>query len=235
MQTIEQLQAKQAATMARLEKELAVAKLLPAVPHYVDASANMGWPLASYKVKGIRGAIAMLKAFTVVPFTEYRDGCTRLQPVQFVPESKRDTHAGQWALAIGVNTDFVSTCNAGTDVRIRFFARVEGLDVVNIWLDVEGPNYIGSFQALAADCQMRNTGRFGHGRTVVAGSVRPNAAMNRATDKFIQWSTGTPERANIDYLVRADLANVDTPAAELTHALAVLTGLSAEFDAKETI
>ena len=235
MRTMAQLEAEQAAAVAKLKKQHAVAACLPVAPDYVDASSAMGWPLATYKVEGLRGALEMLKRFTVVPFTEFRNGFLRLQPMQFVPVEQRDKHAAQWALSIDVSTHFLSHCGAGTTVRVKFFARVEGLDVVNVWLDVKGPGYIGSFNALGATCKTRNTGNFGHGTAVVPGSARPNAPLSGAADRVQAWGTGGDDWANHSYLVHTDLEGQDTPGAELKHAVEVLTNLSTEFDAKGTI
>jgi len=227
MQTVEQLKAKQAAELAKLEAANALAALLPIPPKMAFAERVTGTPFVCYDVDGVAGAIEAIKLFTVVPFTEYRNGSLKLCPMQFVPEEKRDVHAGQWALQIDVKHHFFSHCGAGTTATIKFFARVQGVDVpVHIWLDIKGQGYIGSMPKWAPTASIKR-GRFGHesGGGVERGSVRANVILSSQCQRTITWGTGGDDWANHSYLVSADYADQDATPDELTHALAVLENL----------
>ncbi len=237
MKSLDEMKAQQAAELATLEKQHALASKLPVTPWFVLLpSKATGYPSASIKVQGIRGAIEALKAFTVVPFAEHRDGCLRLVPMEYVPEQARDKVSAQWAFQLKVDTHFFSHCGAGTNLKISFFARVSGAsaaDIVSITLDVTGPNYIGSFMALAARAQFRNSGAYGQGRAVVSGSKGPNVVLAAECGRVIDWATGGDDWANYSYLIATELEGTDATAAELVEPFNVLQNLSDQFDAKE--
>lgn len=227
MKTIEQLQAEQSKAIRKLQAEHNLAALMPLPPSTVMADTLTGSPWVSYKVEGIRGALEVLKAFTVVPFSEYRDGCCSLKPMELIPEAKRDTNCAQWALSLDVSTHFFSRCGAGTNVKVVFFARIPTAGLVRITLDITGPGYIGSFNQLGATCQIRKN-------QVVRGSVQANRALDGATTRYIKWASGGDDWASFSYLVPAEYADMDQPAETLKEALNCLLNLSDEFDAKVT-
>lgn len=225
MKTIEQLQAEQAKALAALKAEHELAALMPAPPTYVSTSRLTGSPWVSYKVEGLRGALELFKLFTVVPFAEYRDGCLSLKPGELLKPEARDKFASQWAYSIDVSTNFESHCGAGTTLKIKFFARVPGVDVpVHVTADVTGPGYIGSFNALGASCQWK-------ANKVVRGSKAPNRALC-GVGRLIAWGTGSEEWANYSYLVSAEYADIDQSFEDLREAMLNLQNLSDEFDAK---
>jgi hypothetical protein len=236
MKSLEQMKAQQAREIANLEAKHALAAKLPIMPWFVLLAGKPGnYHSVSIKVEGIRGAIEAIKAFTVVPFAEHRDGCLSLVPMEFVPESKRDKTSAQWAFQLKVDTHFFSHCGAGTNLKIQFYARVAGAggnDVVSVTLDVKGPGYIGSFNQLAAQANFKNSGSFGHGRAVVYGSVKPNSALNGACQRYYKWASGSEEWANFSYLISTELEGVDVLGSELVEPLNILRNLSDEFDAK---
>lgn len=234
MQSIEEMKAQQARELAALEAKHKLAALMPLAPSYVAADTATGTPRVSYKVQGLAGALEVLQAFTVVPFTEYRDGFLHLKPIAFCKGIDADKHADQWGASIVAETSFTS--NLGyplTTIKVKFFARIPGLElangVVHVTLNVTGPDYIGAFNVLGASCQYTSNNR----SQVKAGSIRPNAALNGA-GRLIAWSIDS-NSAHHEYLINSDFADQDaTGNKELSHLYATLQNLADEFDNKVT-
>ncbi|MNQ72355.1 hypothetical protein D3C85_870570 [compost metagenome] len=231
MQSINELKAKQARELADLEAHHAFAKLLPVMPYHVNLTMSTGTPCASIKVEGIGGALEALKAFTIVPFTEYRDGSTlRLEPMTLIRGIDKDKYADQWAVSVRTDTNFCGEMGPHTSVKVWFYARIEGAYQANgmvcITLDVNGPDYIGNFKALAPSCEYTSNAR----TQVKRGSIRPNAALNGYCDRFHSWSV-PGNRALYDFLIVGDYADQDaTGPKQLSHLFGQLQNMSDEFD-----
>lgn len=222
MKTVEQLKAEQAAQLAALEAQHAIASKLPGTPWYVTESRATGCPGASYKVKGLRGALELFRQFeTVVPFAKVREGCLYLRPVECLPEKVRENAVGEFAVKLDVTQGFRG--QFGPTVKMHFWARVENLGVIEITADIEGPGYIGAFHSLGCSYRMR-------GEQVERGSVRPNAALYGACQDTIRWA-GSDDSAHYTYLIGADYQGEDNEIATLGHAPAILQNLADELDA----
>jgi hypothetical protein len=229
MQDINELKAKQARELADLKAMQDFAQLLPLAPSYVRASLVAGTPRATIKVEGIGGALEALKLFTIVPFTEYRDGCLNLKPIAFCKGIDADKHADQWAASLVAETTFISDLGPHTKVKLKFFARIPGAlqanGVVHITLAIKGPDYIGMFNALGASCEL-SPGR----KQVRQGTKRPNNALNGYCDRVISWASDDTT-ANYEYLICSDYADQDaTGPKELSHLFGQLQNMSDEFD-----
>lgn len=236
MQDINELkaqQAQQARELAELEAKQAFAQLLPLAPSYVTVSALTGTPRASFKVQGLGGALEALKAFTIVPFTEYRGGgCLNLKPIALCKGIDADKHADQWAASLVADTTFISDLGPHTKVKLKFFARIPGAfqanGVIHVTLDIQGPDYIGMFNALGASCEL-SPGR----KQVKQGTKRPNDALNGYFDRVITWASDDTS-ANYEYLICSDWSDKDaTGPKELSHLFGQLQNMSDEFDNKE--
>lgn len=233
MQSIEELKAKQAQELADLEAKHKFTALLPFAPSYLAIKAATGTPRASFKVKGLGGALEALKAFTIVPFTEYRDGALHLKPVALCKGADPDKHSDQWGASFVAETDFLSHLGyPHTTVKLKFFARVPGVietnGLVHITLDIQGPDYIGGFNALGASCTFAGKGRARH---VVRGSKAPNAAVNSYFDRVISYGGMAEDRAHYEYLICTDYADQDCSGdKELSHLYGQLQNMADEFD-----
>lgn len=236
MQSIDDLKAKQAQELAKLEAEHKFAALLPFEPSYIALSCATGTPRVSFKVEGLGGALEALKAFTVVPFTEYRNGGLHLKPVALCEGADPDRHSDQWAVSLVAETDFLSHLGYPlTTVKLKFFARVPGVietnGIVRVTLDIQGPDHIGGFNALAATCAF--TGK-GSGRHIERNSKAPNLALNGYCDRVISYGGMGDNRAYYVYLIHSDYADQDCSGSkELSHLYGQLQNMADEFDNKE--
>lgn len=233
MQSIDDLKAKQARELAELEARHKFAALLPFAPSYIALNAATGTHRVSFKVEGLGGALEALKAFTVAPFTEYRDGNLHLKPVALCKGADPDKHSDQWAVSLVVETDFLSHIGKPhTDAKMKFFARVPGVveanGLVHVTLDIKGPDYIGGFDALAATCAFTGKGR---GRHVAHNSKAPNLALNAYCDRVISYGGMGEDRAHYEYLICTDYADQDCSGSkELSHLYGQLQNMADEFD-----
>lgn len=224
MKSIAELQKQQAQEMAALQAQLEIAAKLPGEPWYVAASRATGCPGASYKVKGLSGVLELVNKFEVlVPAAKYRDGSLVIRPVECLPEKAREQANGEFLLKLDVQQSLVG--NYGPTAKAHFWARVEGIGIIEITADIEGPGYIGSFYALGCKFQARNG-------QVIKETIRPNPALYGACQDTVKWAWGN-DSAFYSYLVGADYQNEDNEVSELGHLPAVLANLADEFDAKD--
>ena len=229
MQTVEQLQAKQAAELAALQREHAIANALPLAPSSIVEVKGLP-PKATYKVQGVRGALELLQKFPViVPFTQYRNGWLRLTPLELVPEHHQTSNTdGAYAAHLNTNYHAESHCNAGTDAKLKFFTRAEGVGIVQISADITGPDYIGGYHRLNPTTNQKGA----RGR-IVERTFSANPMLNGYFDRVQYWSTGDigPIKAwaNVDYLLCAD-TDADSAPEKQSHAIGQLVNLADELE-----
>lgn len=224
MKTIEQLKQEHAAQLAKLERELTIAEKMPIVPAFIVTSAGRA-PYVTYKAKGILGALDLVQKFTIVPFAEYRNGCLYLDPLEQLPKKAQDEDvAAIYAFNLSVNQTIGSY---GPNVKLAFFARVDGLGLVSVSIDVEGSGYIGAFPNASACYQLHNNGK------LIKGSVRPNNQLHSIADKLIKWASGSEEHINYSYLFVSDYFDIDQKAEDLTHSVDVLKNFAFEIGETE--
>lgn len=232
MKSINELKASHARELADLEAQHAVAKLLPLVPSFVYFHPD-GEVQARIAVEGLGGALEALKAFTVVPFTEYRNGSTlMLKPTALIPGIDKDKHCDQFAASLISDTSF---SGASTTVKVKFFARIPGVyqagGIVEILLEVsepKGEDYRHNFKKMGASCEWTNANRL----QIKHGTIRPNAALYGYGDRFHSWSV-PGSRALHEFLFSADYADQDaTGAKELSHLYGQFQNMVDEFDCK---
>lgn len=235
MQSINDLKAKQAQELADLEAKHKFVALLPFEPSYVALKCATGTPRVSFKVEGLGGALEILKAFTVVPFTEYRDGFLHLKPVALCKGADPDKYSDQWAVSLVAETDFLSHLGyPHTTVKLKFFARIPGIietnGLLHVTLDIQGPDYIHGFNALGASCSF--TGK-GSRRHVERNSKTPNQALNAYCDRVISYGGIDEGQAHYEYLICVDYADQDCAGPkELSHLYGQLQNMADEFDNK---
>lgn len=227
MKTIDQLNADHARAVATLTAELAVASALPVTPHRVmQTGKSIGAPWATYKVKGLRGALELIQRFNVVPVTVLRDSCASVKPAEQIAEDKQDKASGNYAAWLNVKEMQGYSASA----ELLFFTRIDGVGLVRVCADIEGPDYIGAYSALrpvAREERDRRTSR------VIARTFSANGELYAMTDYRIVWSSGdtgpVKTSSEISYFLCADQLG-DLPGAEQSHALAQLGTLSDKFE-----
>lgn len=226
MKTIDQLNADHARAVATLTAELAVASALPVTPHRVmQTGKSIGAPWATYKVKGLRGALELIRQFNVVPATVLRDSCTSIKPVEQIAEDKHGKASGNYAAWLNVSEMQGYSASA----KLLFFTRVEGFGLVRVCADIEGPDYIGAYSALrpvAREQRDRNN-------RVISRTFAANDELYAMTDYRIIWNSGdsSPVKTSseISYFLCADQMD-DLPGAKQSHALAQLGTLADKFE-----
>lgn len=230
LKSIEALKAKHARELADLELQHAVATLLPLAPSFVHFSQD-GETTARIQVEGLGGALEALKLFTVVPFTEYRNGPNLLfKPMALIPGIDKEEHCDDWAASLITDTSFSSN---STEVKVKFFSRIDdgsrGGQIIEILLEVsepKGADYRHNFKKMGARCEWSDAGRL----QIKHGSIRPNSALYGYGDKFQAWSV-PGSRALHEYLFKADYADQDASGPkELSHLFGMFQNMADEFD-----
>lgn len=226
MKSLDELKAQQAKELAELEKAHAIAACLPVEGARVMPFAATGTPWVNYKVKGIAGALDLIRAFVVVPFGEYRNGCLKLAPAEQLSEAWREDNAACWAASLHVNQSVGERHSYGPSARVTFFARVPGVGLVRVNADIAGQGYIDSCPRFSASYQIK-AGR------LIRDSVRANAKLNGYADKYIKWAGGDAENLVYEYLFSADVADDDMPGADCSHLCGQFEAMADELDVKE--
>jgi hypothetical protein len=227
MKTIEQLKIEQEKALAALQGELGLAAALPLPPDRVMFTGKaIGTPWITYKVKGLRGAIDVFKAFTIVPTSVLKEGCTSVKPAELVPVEKQEKAEGTYAAWIDVRQGD----GFGPNAEFLFFARIPGHGVVRVCADIEGPGYIGVYRQLGATVREERGGR---GNRITGRTFSANGELYALTDYRIQWASGdmgpVKTSANISYFLCADQCD-DMPGASQSHALAQLEIIIDKFE-----
>lgn len=235
MESIEALKAKQARELADLKAKHAFAALLPVKPFHVDLNTSHV-PYAIIAVEGLGEALEALKAFTIVPFTEYRNGTElHLKPMALIPGIDKDKHCDQFAASLISDTSFCGEGGPRTTIKVCFFARIPGAyqagQIVRIALDVSEPrgqDWRHNNRYLGATCEYTSNAR----SQVKRGSIRPNAALNGYGDSFHAWSV-PGDQALHEFLFSADFADQDASGPkQLSHLYGQLQNMADEFDNK---
>lgn len=220
MKTLEEMKAEQAKALAKLEAEHALAALAPVPPDSVQLSPKSTRPpWIVYRKKPLSAALAILAAYTVAPFNRYRGTFTQLTPPGTCEDGEEV--GGPFAVALDVSQGE----GFGPSATLYFFAPV-GDGLARIVIDIDGPDYIGGFSALAAGRQPIMGGRFGN--EVIGYTFTANQALNGLADSFVHWGGGSKKDAHFTYLFQAD-SEEPAPAEEMTHALGQLRNLRDEF------
>jgi len=222
MKTIEQLKAEQEKQLAELEYRLAIAKQCPVTPDRVIKVSTGEAAWVTYKVKGIRGALEILRQFDpVVPFSEARDGCLYLQPEELMKEGLKEKAEGFYAVRLDVDQGE----GFGPSAKLSFYARIPeahgGGVLVRVQCDIEGPGYIGMYHGLGAQLDIIRD----HGGRIIDHKWSRNPDAGAIADKVIKWGSGSDTSARFSYLFCADQAE-DWPGKDQSHAMGQLVNLA---------
>lgn len=201
MQTLEELKAKHAAEVARLEKELDVASRAPVAPKRAQMPSGGLPSWLIYRADSLAAALEIMNAAPVVPFYSYKGTFTRLQPEALATEKSGEVTGGPYAASLHVSQ---GEC-FGPSVELRFFV-MAGDEICAAHVDL-GPEFrpsqLWSYGARRNVVQRRDW----HANTLLAALA----------DRHIRWGSGSDTSATYEYLLSAD--TVDGGA---THATAQL-------------
>ena len=88
MKTLAQLESENAAAVAKLQRELAIAALMPVAPDSVmDNGSRPAW--VTYRARSLAQALELFAAFNIAPFYECRDSCLSLAPIDTIKNRER--------------------------------------------------------------------------------------------------------------------------------------------------
>jgi hypothetical protein len=229
MKSIADLQAEHAAAMEKAEAELAIAALAPVTPDSVQlpfkSFRGKGYsrpPLIVFRKASLSRALEIIAGFPViVPFYKFRGTF-----LQTVPQGEQDEKSEEQGGPFAFRLDVSQGDGFGPSAKLEFFSRLTDGRLVSVWIDIDGPDYIGGFSALGAGRRPIYGGR--GGQEIVGYDFSGNAALNGYSDSLIKWGTGDKKAAHFAYLFQADQEEEAAPA-DQTHALGQLVNLRDEF------
>lgn len=228
MKTLADLEAEHVAARAKLEAELELARLAPIAPDYTAPGKGRrpGWIV--YRKRSLTQALELAAAFAdCVPLYRYKGTFTELVP-DGCADPKAEEAAGPFACYLDVSH---SGGDFGPSAKLSFFAGLPDpalpgqLRLVKVGIDIEGPDYIGGFSALASSRQPVAWGRRGE---VTEWRIGPSNALAGLADSYVQWAAGDKKASHFSYLFGADHAEAG-PWQDNTHAIGQLRNLRDEF------
>lgn len=222
MKTLQDLEAEQTAARAKLEAEHEIAAALPLVPDFVLTAKGRRAPYVTFRNRTLTQALEIIGAFQIVPMWKYRDSCLSICPEGEEPKTATED-GGPFAIALDVDTGN----GYGPSAKLFFYSELPDGRRVRVNVDIDGPGYIGAFQAFAASRSPIYGGRYG--KEIVGYRMAANQALSGMADSVVSWASGDNGKSGRhSYLLQADQAET-LPAAEMSHALAMLVNLRDEF------
>ena len=227
MKTLETLKSEQAAAIAKLEAEHALAALAPAVPDYTAPGKGRrpGWIV--YRKRSLSQALELAALFSeVLPIYKHRGTFLELVP-DGCADPKAEEIGGPFACYLDVNQGK----GYGPSAQLTFFAAVAdpALEpqrrLVKVSIDIDGPDYIGGFSALGSSRVPVKTNNRGD---VTEWRVGPNGALAGLSDSYVMWGTGSKDDSRFSYLFCAD-TEAAGPWQDNAHAIGQLVNLRDEF------
>lgn len=193
MKTIEQLKAQQAAELAALEREIAVAAQCPIPPASVRET-HTDCPWVIYKAPSLVQALDIMTALPIVPIWQYRGTFTQFMPEECAGDKDGDIVGGPYAVGMRVSQGR----GYGPCPRLQFFWRLE-CGLVQVTVDLEPENGPGHFWQFGAAPIMR--GPRGHEEVA---EYKANNKLYASADNYVKWVTGSSDSAAFSYHWIAD-------------------------------
>ena len=217
MQTIEQLKQAQTAQLESLQKQIDIAEAAPVTPDSVILGKLAPWVI--YRERTLAQALDLFRAYTVVPMYLAKNTCTEIAPEDCYHGKNMTIQRGPFALAMTVDKGE----GYGPTVKIKFYGMV-GDTVAQIGVDVEGPDYIGAFSALAPSV----TEQRDRGGRITSRTFNRNTLAASLFDDCVSWSSGDfgaiKKSASHTYLLCADDGRT-APGGDSSHACGQLQNL----------
>jgi hypothetical protein len=193
-----QMTARHDAERARLESELAIAAAMPIAPDSCMATKT-GAPWVTYRGRTMPEALALFRAFEILPAFYYSGTFGHIVPERLAPadDKRAEVKGGPFAAWVRVNQGE----GFGPTATLIFYAEVNGAPYrVNV--GIKGPDYIGGCSKFGATLQVERDGR---GR-VISRTYRANSILNGLSDRAIAWGGGGQMQTGADftYLICAD-------------------------------
>lgn len=197
MQTLADLQAKQANEIERLQAELAIAAAAPVLPKRVQLT-TLGTPLLHYEAATLTEALAIMNAAGVIPMHRTKAGYTRLQPWEIAAvDAKHDWQdmSGPYACSLHVSQGD----GFGPSTELRFFVRCgETICAAHVQLR---SGFRDAYQRFGAQYIYKNQTTRAKASLL---EIRANNRLAAASQERVKWGTGSTDAAHFDYLFSAD-------------------------------
>jgi hypothetical protein len=210
MMTVDELKAKQAAELAKLEAEQAIAALAPVPPHraMLVGTGERAW--ISYEAADLWAALDIMAAFQPVAFYQFKGTYTRFEPEPINDKRTRDKGESDGVPLVAL----IETGGGegfGPNATLAFFAYL-GDDLCKVKIDLRPAGYgPASWWQYAARFQAdpRGQSRRLDGQRYISGTFMPNDKLAGMTDRRVRWGSGSREAWQFTYALCADYANAD--------------------------
>lgn len=217
MQTIEQLKAAQAAQIESLTAQLALSEAAPLVPDSVMLDKVAPW--LTYRKRTLAEALDIFRAYTVAPMYVAKNSCTEIAPENCFHGKNMTIKSGPYALSLTVDMGE----GYGPTAKVTFYG-MAGDTLARVTVDIEGPDYIGAFKALAPSVTVERDPR---GR-VVRRTYNRNVLAASIADDVVSFASGcagpVKTAANHVYLFCSDTED-RAPGSQNRHACGQLQNL----------
>jgi hypothetical protein len=201
MQTLEELKAKQAREVAKLEAEHALANLCPVPPKSVQLTSGGLAPWISYECESLVDALALVgRLGEIVPFWQYKGTFTRLQPEALATEKSGETVGGPFAFAFDVSQGD----GFGPSAQLKAFYRLSSGEIAQAHIRLRPAGYgPEAWHSYSARPVYRSSG-YGNRESRIIDTWHANNSLSAMSDKYIKWGTGDSKSAHFEYLFAAD-------------------------------
>lgn len=179
MQTIEQLKAAQAVEIETLRAKLALSEAAPLVPDSVMLDKVAPW--LTYRKRTLVEALDIFRAYTVAPMYVAKNSCTEIAPETCFHGKNMTIKSGPYALSLTVDMGE----GYGPTTKVTFYG-MAGDTLARVTVDIEGPDYIGAFRALAPE----STTQRDRNNRIVSRQFNRNTLAASMADNVVAWSSG---------------------------------------------
>lgn len=205
MESIEELKARHAKEMQRLESEQALAALAPIPPRraMLVSTGEKAW--LTYEAADLWAALDIMAKFEPLAFYKFKGTYTRFEPEAQNDKRTRDKGeetGGPFVALIDVNHGE----GFGPCVCLAFFAYL-GADICKIKVDLRPEGYRpASWWQYGPRFQADSSGRGRRldGNRYVQGDWRANEKLYGMTDSCVTWGSGSPESTHYTFAIMAD-------------------------------
>lgn len=218
MKSLDEMKREQAAALAKLEAEHAIASAAPLPPKSVMLTSVPEKAWVSYEAESLWHALDILDAFQPLAMRKYKGTYTRFQP-DALPDAKRGEEVAAPFLAA---LDVSQGEGFGPTVTLFFFARL-GADICKIRVQLRS-GYNDRFGQYGATFQpdARGSGK----RLDHRGHWNANGTLNGMADSSIKWGSGDEKGAHYCYYVMADNESEDGTAESADHGRPTLENIA---------
>lgn len=208
MQTVEEMKAKQAADLAKLEAEHAIASGLPLPPKFVMLVSTGEKAWVTYYVADLWEALETMAKFEPLAMYKFKGTYTRYEPEAINDARKKDKGESD---GVPLVAKIVTSGGEGhgPNAALEFFAYVGG-DICKIKCDLHGRygrNASGYGPRFVQAANGRS--RVLDGPRYLRGDFRANDKLAAMACGYTMWGTGCDKAWQFTYALAADYANAD--------------------------